>query len=148
MSDITIFWDPANGRGDWRVLGADLATGNDLASAVLISIFTDRVARPDDVIPDGTNDPRGWWADEAKYPIGSRLWLLSRAKQTQDVLADAQDYVVEALQWLIDDGVAGAVDVGVEWSRPGWLGIQIVVRRTDGTTVPLNFAWAWPQVTY
>ncbi|MDA8092356.1 MAG: phage GP46 family protein [Betaproteobacteria bacterium] len=147
MSDITIVWDPTTGHGDWQVSGADLVGGNDLASAVLISIFSDRTAHPNDVIPDGTGDPRGWWGDDAKYPVGSRLWLLARSKQTREVLASAQDYILEALQWLLDDGVAAAVDVGVEWTRPGMLGAQVVVRRHDGSAVTFNFAWAWAQIT-
>ncbi len=147
MSDITTIWDSATGQGDWQVSGADLLAGNDLATAVLISLFSDRVAQLDDVIPDGTMDPRGWWADDAKSPIGSRLWLLARSKQAREVLASAQDFIVEALQWLIDDGVAAAVDVGVEYTRPGMLGAQVVVRHRDGSAMPLNFSWAWAQIT-
>ncbi len=146
MSDISTVWaGPLQASGDWQLAGADLLSGNDLQTAVLISLFSDRVAQPDDVIPDGTTDPRGWWADDAAHPIGSRLWLLARSKQTSETLAAAQDYIVEALQWLIDDGVAAAVDVLVQWARPSMLSSQITVRRTDGTTQPLNFAWAWSQ---
>lgn len=146
MSDIATVWSgPLNGSGDWQLDGADLLAGDDLQTAVLISLFTDRVAQPDDVIPDGTTDPRGWWADDPEHPVGSRLWLLDRAKQTTETLASAQDYIVEALQWLIDDGVAAAVDVVVQWVRPRLLGAQIIVRRVDGTTRPFNFSWAWNQ---
>jgi len=146
MSDITTVWSgPLNGRGDWQLAGADLLSGDDLQTAVLISLFTDRVAQPDDVIPDGTTDPRGWWGDDPERPVGSRLWLLGRAKQTTETLAAAQDYIVEALQWLIDDGVAAAVDVVVQWVRPRVLGAQVTVRRADGTTRPFNFSWAWNQ---
>lgn len=144
MSDITTIWsNPLTATGDWQLAGADLLSGNDLQTAVIISLFSDREALPDDTIPDGTTDPRGWWADDPQYPIGSRLWLLSRAKQTAETLASAEDYIVEAMQWLIDDGVSAAVDVVVQWVRPGMLGAQITVRRSDGTAQPMNFAWAW-----
>ncbi len=146
MSDIATVWSgPLNGSGDWQIAGADLLAGDDLETAVLISLFSDRVALPDDVIPDGTSDPRGWWADDPAHPIGSRLWLLARAKQTAETLASAEDYIVEALQWMIDDGVVAAVDVVVQWVRARTLGAQITLRRVDGTTRPLNFAWAWAQ---
>ncbi len=146
MSDISTVWaGPMQASGDWQIAAPDLLSGNDLQTAVLISLFSDRVAQPDDVIPDGTADPRGWWADDPQYPIGSRLWLLSRSKQTSETLAAAQDYIVEALQWLIDDGVVAAVDVLVQWARPSMLSAQINVRRTDGITQALNFAWAWSQ---
>ena len=145
MADITIIWNAATQSGDFAISGADLLAGNDLATAVLISLLSDRVVLPDDRIPDGTDDPRGWWGDDAAYPIGSRLWLLARSKQTASVLGDARDYMVEALQWLIDDGVATSVDVYVEWTRAGMLGAQISVNRTDGTNIAMNFAFAWKQ---
>lgn len=143
MSDTYTAWSTSLARGDWVQLGPVLQSGSDIVTAVLISLFTDRVANADDVIPDGSNDPRGWWADAGKYPIGSRLWLLDRSKQTDEVLKRAKDYANEALKWLVDDGVAAKVTVFVEWSRPGMLGMQVVVYRQDGTMVPMNFAAAW-----
>src|SRR5579875_2938906 len=84
--DITTFWDPQSGRGDWALAGAQLARGDDLITSVAISLFTDRIANADDPIPDGSTDPRGWWGDlDETYPIGSRLWLLDRSKATPDV---------------------------------------------------------------
>src|SRR5437868_6146739 len=101
MADTTTVWDAANSRGDWAMAGPLLASGDDLQTAILISLFTDRIADPSDVIPDGTSDPRGWWGDEGQAEnIGSRLWLLSRKKQTQETLQRAYDYIVEALQWM------------------------------------------------
>ncbi|MFM0135104.1 phage GP46 family protein [Caballeronia grimmiae] len=148
MSDITIVWDVANGRGDWQQLGPDLRTGNDLQTAVLLSLFTDRVANSDDVIPDGTGDPRGWWGDvDDETPIGSRLWLLDRSKQTQEVLNNARDYITEALQWLVDDGVVASMDVQTEWTRDTFLGAQIVLYQPAGPGVVLTFAWAWQQIS-
>ncbi len=146
MSDIATVWaGPLQASGDWQIAGPDLLSGNDLQTAVLISLFSDRTAQPSDTIPDGTTDPRGWWGDNFQYPVGSRLWLLGRSKQTRETLQAAQLYISEALQWLIDDGVAAAVDVGCEWTEPGLLGARIVVLRTDGTTQVMNFGWVWNQ---
>lgn len=148
MPDISIVWDAANSRGDWQQLGPDLLTGNDLQTAVLLSLFTDRAANSDDVIPDGTGDPRGWWGDlDEDSPIGSRLWLLDRSKQTQEVLNNARDYIVEALQWLVDDGVVASMDVQTEWTRDTFLGAQIALYQPAGPNVSLTYAWAWQQLT-
>ncbi|SAL25785.1 tail protein [Caballeronia turbans] len=148
MSDISIVWDAANSRGDWQQLGPDLLTGNDLQTAVLLSLFTDRAANADDVIPDGTDDARGWWGDlDEDSPIGSRLWLLDRSKQTQEVLNNARDYIVEALQWLVDDGVVASMDVQTEWTRDTLLGAQITLYQPAGPSVSLTYAWAWQQLT-
>jgi len=147
MSDTTIVWDSATGYGDWQLVDTQLLTGNDLHTAVLISLFTDRVANPDDVIPDGTTDPRGWWGDDpAGPPIGSRLWLLSRAKQTTDTLNHAKDYITEALQWLIDDGVVASFDIYIEWTGPGFMGSQIVAHQPVGTSVTMNYSWTWKGI--
>lgn len=140
MSDISTVW--VGTHGDWQQLGSQLAAGSDLVTAVIISLFTDRAAEPDDVVPDGSGDPRGWWAD-GDVKIGSRLWLLERAKKTQDTLARAQNYCQEALQWLIDDGVASAIDVYVEWQASNRLAIQVTVIQDDGSHRVLQFAWAW-----
>ena len=146
--DITTIWNTPDCHGVWQMNGADLLSGNDLSTAILISVFTDRTALADDVIPDGTGDPRGWWGDVADAPpIGSRLWLLSRAKQTDETLRRAYDYLVEALQWLIDDDVVARFDVLVQWIRPSMLGAQITAHRVDGTITTTRFDWAWNGIT-
>lgn len=143
IGDATISWDAANNCGDWSMNGSLLATGNDLQTAIIISIFSDRLALPGDVIPDGSNNPRGWWADGTVL-IGSRIWLLRRSKQTQDTLQRAFDYLSEALQWMLDDGVVGRFDISVEWVRRSVLGAQIVAYKQDGTTLLTGrYAWTW-----
>jgi len=144
MSDIATTWVADLSRGDWSLVGPALTSGNDLATAVVLSLFSDRQANPDDIVPDGTGDRRGWWGDMGNdKPIGSRLWLLARAKQTTETLQRAQDYITEALQWLIDDGVVAKFDIGVEWTRAGMLGAQVVAYRSDGGSAAMNFSWVW-----
>lgn len=147
MADITTVWDVANARGDWQLSGADLLSGNDLATAVLISLFTDRLAEASDTLPDSTGDRRGWWGDLGEdYPIGSRLWLLSRSKLTQQVANQAKDYCQEALQWLLDDGVAGSITIATTIILPRTLVVNIAITKADGTTQSLQFNWAWSQL--
>ncbi|CAN5788783.1 phage GP46 family protein [soil metagenome] len=146
MSDTTIVWNRDFGRGDWSLSGAMLQAGNDLETAILISLFTDREASPDDVIPDGTNDPRGWIGDaDQDYKIGSRLWLLDRAKQDRATLQRANDYINEALQWLIDDGVVARFEVLTEWTKSTLLGAKVVAYKNNGP-VPMNFSWVWKAI--
>lgn len=153
MADILTAWSIASNFGDWQQAGALLADGSstpggDLATAVLISIFTDRLAAADDVIPDGSNNPRGWWGDlDQASPIGSRLWLLEREKQLPVVLVRAREYVAEALQWLIDDDVVARFDITTEFTRPGMLGIQVVAHKSDGTHQALQFSYVWNGVS-
>lgn len=147
MPDIQTFWQPLAGRGDWAMAGPDLAAGADLESAVLISLFTDRRADPDDVIPDGTNDPRGWWGDAGQdYAIGSKLWLLDRSKQSEPVRLRAQNYIEDALRWLLDDGVAASVEVVTRWQRPALLAAQVTILEPNARTSIFNYQWAWGGV--
>jgi phage gp46-like protein len=144
VSDITTVWVPALGRGDWVLKGADLQNGGDLTSAVLISLFTDRVANTDDVITDASGDPRGWWGDVGvPYPIGSRLWLLEREKQTNATAARARDYIAEALKWMIDDGVVARFEIDAQFIAPARLAASVIAHRADGATIAMNFANVW-----
>ncbi len=147
--DISLVYTPAPGGGlglfDLAMNGSDLAQGNDLLSAVLLSLFTNRLAEPDDVLPDSTQDRQGWWGDDFAAVegdlIGSRLWLLCREKQTNETLVQAQEYVTEALQWLIDDGVVASINCNVTFPRMNWLGIQIQFIHSDGTSSQYEFLW-------
>ena len=144
MTDITTTWITSTGTGDWAISSGALASGADLASAVLISIFTDRQANADDVLPDGSDDRRGWWGDQGQdVPIGSRLWLLDRSRLTQDVANTVQVHLAEALKWLIDDGVAAGVSVAARISGQSQLDTVVTVTRNDGTKVPLKYSWVW-----
>lgn len=148
MSTVAIVWDNLTGQGDWgRDAAGNLALASDIEAAIWISLFTDRRARPDDVIPDGTDDRRGWWADtDAEKPIGSRLWLLDRAKHLPETLRRAEDYAREALAWLVEDGVGARVDVVAEWAPqigPNAMAILPVIYHRDGRRQDFTFDWAW-----
>lgn len=149
QTDIRVVWDVERSRGDWQLSGADLLRGDDLATAVLVSLFTDRLCQADDVIPDGTDDRRGWWGDSFEaVAIGSRLWLLERSKLTADVARQAEDYCREALQWLIDDGVVVRLDVSTQVvvAAVGRLVISLVLYKTDGQRRALNYVWVWKGI--
>jgi phage gp46-like protein len=110
-ADLALTFNPAILAEDISTARGDFAIDTGLLTAVIVSLFTDRLAEPGDILPDN-NGPRGWWGDGYNgYLIGSRLWLLRRSTLTQATLNLAQDYATEALQWMIDDGVVGAVVV-------------------------------------
>lgn len=119
MSDIALFWDPQGVAADIEVARGALTTDDGLRTAILISLFTDARAGDDDALPEPGADRRGWWANAfprngGEGELGSKLWLLGRAKTTAETLARAQDYAREALGWIVADGIAAAVDVSVE----------------------------------
>ena len=148
--DILIGWDNDNALGDWVLADGDLQTGQDLETACLVSLFTDRLATPDFTPADGSTDRRGWWGDIYQpAPIGSNLWQLDRAKKTRDTLGLAKTYCEDALQWLIDDGVAASVAVDTRWiGGPGstMLGIAIAITQPDGSVSRFVYGWAWDNL--
>jgi len=154
MTDIARSWsDPFNWLSDWIFdpAIADLATGRDLESAVIISMFSDRLAHPDDRLPDPLDsDRRGWWADwdAEEGNIGSRLWLISREKQTEEVRLRVEDYCREALAWMLEDDVADRIVVTAEWNRqaPGRLDVDVLIARAHAVLLHRSFSWAWHQM--
>ena len=136
---------------DLSLSGPDLASESGLRTAVIVSLFTDRRANDDDELPDGGNDRRGDWEDsysEIEGDLkGSRLWLLAREKQTTDVVNRAVEYAEEALQWLLDDGIAASVIVNGIVPQRGVLGLLITITRPDGTVENFKFANIWDVIT-
>ncbi|MGA4368106.1 phage GP46 family protein [Pantoea ananatis] len=142
MTDIATFWNDATGAGDWRTAQGDLAAGDDLQTAIYISLFSDRQAREDDDYEG--EDRRGWWGDTgADYPIGSRIWLLRRQRLTVAVANKAIDYAKEALQWLIDDGVVTSIDVQAQIVYPSRLNLSVTFQKPDMTRQTTKFFWVW-----
>ncbi len=143
--DILTTWDLE--RGDWLLASPGLAEDEGLKTAIIISLFSDRRANADDVLPNETGDRRGWFGDNFAAvdgdQIGSRLWLLSREKQMPNVLLKAREYCVEALQWMIQDGVAKSVDVVAEVFRPGVLAVYITISKPNGNAQQFKFENNW-----
>jgi phage gp46-like protein len=143
--DASLVWDPPNARADLVVFGAGLLTGNDLETAVLISLFTDHEADPGDILPRTEFDRRGWWADRYETPdkIGSKLWQAFWRQRVPDTLNWARDTAQQSLQWMVEDGVASAVAVVPSFYGSGGLALHIAVTQPPGVSV---FRYAWDQL--
>lgn len=129
------------------VAGSPLAAADPLIRAVIISLFTWRRANPDDAV-DGSR--QGWWGDATASltgnRIGSRLWLLSREKLLPETFNRAREYAREALQWLVDDQVAAAVDVAAERYGRAGLALVVTITRADRRVTELRFADVWQRL--
>lgn len=152
------------GDEDWTLIGEGVAitaaglevvdtpaigveTDEGLETAVIISLFTDARADEGEELPDGGDDRRGWFGDAVPVKdgdkIGSKLWLLSRSKLTPDVLARAQQYAQEALDWLVEDQVAESVAVTATSPAPGQILWKIDITRPRQRPVTYQYASAW-----
>jgi phage gp46-like protein len=94
-----------------------------LQTAIIISLFTDRRAGVDDVLPANQGERRGWVGDEfmgndfdaRPDPWGSHLWLDYSGKTSREVLEHARYAAEEALAWLVRDGIASRVSATAQW---------------------------------
>lgn len=147
MTDIALAFNDYRG-GDLVLQGQDLARDDGLESAVLVSLFTDRRANPDQLrIGDGITDLRGWWGDYRPAvdgdQTGSLLWLLRREKQTRETLARARQYAEQALAWMVEDRVARRVTVATDYIAPGVMQIRVDVERPDAARVRYQYDYEW-----
>ncbi|WP_077072270.1 phage GP46 family protein [Mailhella massiliensis] len=124
------------GLFDLPVKKGDLVGDGSLGTEIMVSLFTDIRAEKDELPPE-YGDLRGWWAD-ALFSLqgegqgtGSKLWLLRRQKQLEAVLVRAETYARDALRWLVNEGLATAVEVTAENPSPGLLALRVAVTRTS-----------------
>jgi phage gp46-like protein len=152
LADIALTWSNTTSDADMSLIDDDLASDRGLITAMLLSLFTDRRAETDDVPPSGDpNDRRGWWADQFAEvegdKIGSRLWLLDRAKLSNENKLRAREYVLEAWQWMLDDKVAASIPITVtRMDAPAGIMIAGELLRPGRDPVSFRFAHCWDHI--
>jgi phage gp46-like protein len=137
MSDIALTWMADLGAADVTVTANDLTANDGLETAVYLSLFTDRQAE----------ENGGWWGDAVPVVpgdlMGSRLWLLGRAKQSESTLRRAEEHAREALKWLLDDRVAATVTVTAAFVGVGVLELTATLARPGGDAVRYQYDYTW-----
>lgn len=147
--------------GIWPPPGeSDLETLEELPAAVFVSLFGDERVEPHE-LSVGEYDRRGWWGDT--FPEvpgdtwGGKLFLEDRGKLGVDVDPQApgittperiRTRALDALQWLLDDGVATSIDVVTELRRDN-RGVSLVVtinRDRSDDPVTLRFDPLWEAI--
>lgn len=154
IADLALRYDVAARRFDLVIEGGDLVLDTTPATAMVVSLGTDGFARADDVLPSAPSavpeDPaapselsprRGWVGDALDARgrrIGCRLWLLDRAKHSEETRRRAERMSIEALDWLATTRGA-EIGVSADWLRQGMLGLvaraasaQVTLRRAIG----------------
>jgi phage gp46-like protein len=145
---------------DWLVLDDGTLDDTDaLATAVIVALGTDRLAGADDELPDpDSTDRRGWWGDlDAQeiwggWEIGSRLWLMQRAKITGvgamrgPTLVRVKHYIQEAIQPFLSLRIASAMDVQVERVDTQRIDALVRLYRGPQTAVELRYQILWQDI--
>lgn len=115
----------------------DLKVEQGLETAVIISVFSDQRVTNEE-LPPGIEFKRGWWGD--LFPeiegdrIGSKQWILNRSKNNLETVAQLENLVRESLQWMLDDGVASAIEVSgaIDENNPQLTNLAIEISRPSG----------------
>lgn len=141
---IGMTWNNALSCGDLTVTHDGLSLDEGLVSMVIICLFTDARASSDDIIPDGTDDPRGWPGDTfSDSPWGSKLWLLDREKLTEDVRQRVADYASLAIQPLLRAGYVRNARITARISRPDRIIFTVILTRPDKTLLRIEMNKRW-----
>lgn len=152
MADLRIVWDPDRMAGDLILKGRAFDETHELVTAIAVALFTHRTAEADDRLPHDASDRRGWWADYdageiwGGWPIGSRLWLLSREKQTEETRTRAEGYIREALEPFRERRIVADYTIAVDWFAPERLGAEIVLYRNGRPSVAVRFESLWAEI--
>jgi phage gp46-like protein len=145
---------------DWLLLpDGSLDETQELVNVVKVALLTFALADVDDVLPDPDSSDRcGWWGDmDAEtiwdgWPIGAKIWLLSRAKITPaearegSTLVRAEQYCRVALQPLIDKSICTHFDVVATRSNIQEIDVAITVYRGQQMQIELRFQNLWNEI--
>jgi phage gp46-like protein len=144
--DLKFFYDGSPSAApyvaDIDIDSANLYRDPGFETAVLISLFSDARADETDELPDNGGDRGGFWGSQLLgFELGSKLWLLNRSKLDDATTATMEQYLKDALQWMIDDEIASSVETAAV--RVGGYMVNFLVRitRAEGDRATLRF-WA------
>jgi len=150
MTDIKMVFEPTEQAFDLNIVDGDLVMDQGVETPTHVSLFTDHRASEDDDLPGAQNDRRGWWGALAvigePVQVGSKLWLLERAKITSISLAFVEDFARDALKWMIDEGLAMAVDIEVTRLSADKVALQIVITRRNGAREGVAYDNLWRSI--
>lgn len=133
----------------------------ELATAVLVALNTDAAAGPGDVLPDPrSSDRRGWWGDWnaqaiwGGWPIGSKLWLLKRAKIVDSSAREGAtttrvaQYILHCMQPFVDNGFCSRItidSVTVDIDNKH-IGAVFTMYRGPKTAIQLQWQPLWDEL--
>ena len=120
-----LLWDTEGfnldtGTFDWCLeAGGSLSDDNQIYTAVILQLFTNRRVENQGDIPYG-DDPGGWFGDNVdlrtdlgETELGSLIWQWERSALTLETLQGIEDAARESLEVLVDEGLLAEVDVNV-----------------------------------
>ena len=130
-----------------------------LITAVNVALLTDSLAAPSDKLPDpNATDRRGWWGDLdadtiwGGWPIGSKLWLLKRAKivdagaREGATTARVQSYIQACLQPFVTAQIVSSFTIAVTQVGVQQIDAKIVLYRGAKQSISLQYQALWSEL--
>lgn len=120
MANIDIKLDRTE-EGYWDIsfVNGDFKKTDGFDTAINITLMCERRAVASEVPKPELR--RGWWGNFLllydKFEIGSKLWLLSQARSTQETLNNSITYMEDAFRWFIDDGYLEKININAEYQE-------------------------------
>ncbi len=113
--------------------GQPIMDAGGLENAVNISLFTQA----------------GWWGNslfenEPDRQIGSDFEIRVRPKAiTVKYLREVENAARDALQWMINIGLAAEIEANATWPELNKVDLSILITKPDGTTETLRYELNW-----
>jgi phage gp46-like protein len=162
MADVRII-NVTNLKGIWAdwLLKPDnsLDETEEIVNLVKVALLTWALADADDTLPDpDSTDRAGWWGDhEAEtiwdgWPIGAKIWLLSRSKITPaeardgSTLARVEQYCMIALAPLIEKRICSHIEVEATRASIERINVLVKVFRGPQRQIELRFQNLWDEI--
>ena len=145
---------------DWEVRGdGSLDDTEALATGIVVALGTNGLADIDDLLPDpDSTDRAGWWGDlDAEdiwdgWPIGSKLWLMSRAaiepvqSRHGSTMAHIRNYIYAAIQPFIDRKIATSFEATIARIDKQRVDSIIRIYRGPKTMIELRYQILWDEL--
>ncbi len=133
MSDIALLPAPIGAYADVTYMERDAIRDDGLDTAVYLSLFTD--AR------NAESGEGGYWGDAVDdQPSGSLLWTVARTVMADALPLRVKEICADALQWLLDYGIADAVTVDVAVTGRFSLSIAVEIAQS-GDARQYSYNW-------
>lgn len=155
MSKVVYFWNVSDLALHRREDGCfdlafseadhDLLTTDGLENVVVISIGTYARERRLSKVANLAPVVGGWWGDalDEKGTLGGYLYEAFPGKLTNDTARRVEGLVVEALAWMVKDGVAKSAKCLAEIVDDETMSVKITIERPDGENEALTYEIKW-----
>lgn len=136
--DILLKYHQKEGFFDIETGETDLSTVDGLETTVVVLLFTDARAAPEEV--RAVDKRRGWVGNILRSrELGGMLWLVSQAKNTREIRNRIINWAENSLQPLVDENLATSVVATADVQGVRGILLSIRIEVIEGETRDFEF---------